>query len=128
MTPPAPARSQEPSQPAIVPFPHDYCETEGYFEPDSIKSILVYSTDLKGVAHYLSAELTKLDCPPIPVVEAKLSTVLDSSETNGCIVFELEDNCDHDYSLSIAPAITHIAAESPQGAFYATQTFLQLVA
>ncbi len=107
----------------LIPQPQRLKINNGHFQIDE-KTVICYDEDdktFKYAASYLAAELKKKTGLTIEV-----KTAIDPDSTNS-ILFGLERHAEERYILSVSSDHIEVAAFTPQGAFYAAVTILQLL-
>lgn len=103
--------------PRIFPTPVSTRNTAGVFQLDA-KDVIAYGPGLKNEAEYLAAALGAALGKPLRTAEGE----------NGSIVLATEGTAPSDeYSLNVTADKVTMNSSSPEGVFYAIQSFRQLV-
>ncbi|HLA41184.1 MAG TPA: beta-N-acetylhexosaminidase [Candidatus Glassbacteria bacterium] len=123
---PFPAAAEQATAPAVIPRPAQIEPGDGSFRLDE-KTVLVYDRRFAGEADLLAERIRRSTGYPLPAVEAGRLEENDGSRNVICLLFDVAHGLgDEGYRLELSPERVVVKAAAAAGAFYGTQTLLQL--
>jgi len=112
--------------PAIIPRPAQIETGSGAFRLDE-KTVLVFDSRFAGEAELLTDRLRRATGFPLPAVKAGSLEINDGGLNVICLLFDTAHALGAEgYGLEVTDQRVVIRAAAPAGAFYGTQTLLQL--